>query len=31
MRNRGLKTALRNKHRVGFAESTAVEMAESDS
>jgi GTP-binding protein len=31
MRNRVLKTALRNKHRVGFAESAAVEMAESDS
>ncbi len=31
MRNRVLKTALRNKHRVGFAESTAVEMAEGDS
>jgi GTP-binding protein len=31
MRNRVLKTALRNKHRVGFAESAAVEMAEGDS
>ncbi|HKF30330.1 MAG TPA: hypothetical protein VKB29_13890, partial [Candidatus Binataceae bacterium] len=31
MRNRVLKTTLRNKHRVGFAESAAVEMAESDS
>jgi hypothetical protein len=26
-----LKTALRNKHRVGFAESAAAGMAESDS
>jgi len=27
MRNRVLKTALRNKHRVGFTETSAVEMA----
>ncbi len=31
MRNRVLKTALRNKHRAGFAESSAIEMAEGDS
>jgi GTP-binding protein len=30
MRNRVLKTTLRNKHRAGFAESTAFEMAEGD-
>ncbi len=30
MRNRILKTGLRNKHRAGFAESSAVEMAEGD-
>jgi GTP-binding protein len=31
MRNRVLKTGLRNKHRAGFAEASAVEMAEGNS
>ncbi len=30
MRNRVLKTALRNKHRVGYSESAGVELAEGD-